>query len=152
MKILDPSIHIINGEFRKKVVSCRGTCGEKFQIYEEKQSDVAIGCYMILDAFERNCKEMYLIGGDGDMIPAINIIQEKFPRIHINVIFPPNRSCYDLEKKANYYDNLSPYTLLKFKVDKNYQYREGGKNKILKMPKQWEEGSEVQYKSLSKLT
>ena len=81
------------GRFKFKNVKCRvRACtfaGWKlFKSPEEKQTDVAIGIQMVVDAFDNNCDRFVLVTADSDLLPAIRTIKLRFPKKEIILYVP----------------------------------------------------------------
>ena len=49
---------------------------------------------MLDDAYQDNCDRMIVVSGDSDLVPAVELIKRRFPKIQITVYIPsrhPNR-------------------------------------------------------------
>lgn len=95
-----PNIDILSGRYGTRGYKCHN-CTYEGQTPAEKMTDVRIAGEMIADAFQNQYDTAFLISGDRDLVPAVEIIKEIFPHRHIKVIFPPKRRCADLEKVAS---------------------------------------------------
>jgi len=58
---------------------------------EEKKSDVNIATQMLKDAYENNFDIAYLVSGDSDLVPPIQIIRTMSSPKKVGIAFPPNR-------------------------------------------------------------
>ncbi len=90
-----PLVEVRLGRFKFKNVECRvRACtfaGRKlFKTPEEKQTDVAIGIQMVVDAFDDNCDRFVLVTGDSDLLPAIRAIKLRYPKKHLILYVPAN--------------------------------------------------------------
>jgi len=91
-----PLVEIRLGRFKLKDVECRvRACtfaGQKlFKMPEEKQTDVAIGIQMVLDAVDDNCDRFVLVTGDSDLLPAVRAIKLRFPKKQLILYVPATR-------------------------------------------------------------
>lgn len=84
------NIDIIEGEFKKKIVSFYSN-QKKYtrSTYEEKESDVNLSIAIVEDAFERISDKILVITNDSDIAPAIKMAKEKNPKLKIKIISPP---------------------------------------------------------------
>lgn len=87
-----PKVNIIFGKYRDKTVRCDIACGyigkRYFDTQEEKQTDVAIGVHMMDDAYRNRCDRLILVTGDGDVVPAIRMVRDRFPQKTVHVYVP----------------------------------------------------------------
>jgi uncharacterized LabA/DUF88 family protein len=86
-------VEIILGKYKYKSVKCTlPACtfpgSRDFQVPEEKRSDVNIATHMIDDAHCRRAERMVLVSGDSDLVPAIHMVKQRFPKIKITVYVP----------------------------------------------------------------
>jgi hypothetical protein len=95
------SVKVILGRFKNKQVKCGVTaCAHSaqkwFSIPEEKRTDVNIAVSMVDDAYQDRCDHLILISGDSDLVPAVAVVRERFPKKKITVYVPtrnpPGRS------------------------------------------------------------
>ena len=47
---------------------------------------------MLDDAYQNNCDRMVVVSGDSDLVPAVELVKEKFPKIQITVYIPSRNS------------------------------------------------------------
>lgn len=85
------------GHYLLKSRRCR-SCGETWDIPEEKMTDVNIATQLLVDAYEDNFDTAILISGDSDFSTPIQEILSRFPNKKIIVAFPPKRSSEKLKK------------------------------------------------------
>ncbi|MEX2119778.1 MAG: NYN domain-containing protein [Pirellulales bacterium] len=88
-----PLMRIILGKFKTRNVLCRlPACtfaGDKlFQAPEEKRTDVNIAISMLDDAYQGLAERMIVVSGDSDLVPALNIVRARFPKIELIVYVP----------------------------------------------------------------
>lgn len=90
-----PLVEVRLGRFKLKNVKCKvqacSFVGHKlFKTPEEKQTDVAIGIQMVVDAFDDSCDRFILVTGDSDLLPAIRTIKLRYPRKKLILYVPAN--------------------------------------------------------------
>ena len=146
LKCLDSDIRIHLGRFILKPVNCEADCGQTFMKREEKMSDVAMGCQIVHDAHIKDCENMYLVTGDADLLPAIRLIKQSFPKIKIEILFPPNRESkilkFTSKELITYKDHMSEYTLAKYRLPEEFLCPDGT---TLKMPNEWIVKSRIHF-------
>lgn len=97
LKLFD--IEIIEGKFKKKIISYRHDGKEFTRItHEEKESDVNLSLAILEDAYEKISDRLIVITNDSDIAPAIRLARKKNKNLKITVITPPLAK----PKKANY--------------------------------------------------
>lgn len=96
----DNRFKIIYGKYIKKPIRCLAKCKEKFEIQEEKQTDVKLSVDILEDYIIGNCNKTILVSADSDLLPSVRSIkrlQEALNKKHdINIYFPPNRFSSDM--------------------------------------------------------
>ncbi|NOT00799.1 MAG: NYN domain-containing protein [Phycisphaerales bacterium] len=116
-----PLVEIRLGKFKNKTITCGvPTCThagrKRFEVPEEKQTDVAIGIQMLEDAFENRSDRFVIVSGDSDLLPAVHAIKRLFPPKKI-IVYVPSRSpqrgaAIELRSAADQ-DRTLPLRLLK---------------------------------------
>jgi uncharacterized LabA/DUF88 family protein len=96
------NVHIYYGRYLEKTVECF-SCGAKWQVPEEKMTDVNIAVEMMADAFQDQWDTALLISGDSDLTAPIRNIRHFFPAKRVVVAFPPGRHSVQLQKVAHAY-------------------------------------------------
>jgi len=96
------SVDIFYGHYLEKTVNCF-RCGAKWQLPEEKMTDVNIAVEMMVDAFQDRWDAALLISGDSDLTAPIMNIRHSFPTKRVVVAFPPDRHSAQLKKSAHAY-------------------------------------------------
>lgn len=108
-----PSVETFLGRFKVKQVKCESThCGHQpiaqrlFDKPEEKRTDVNIAVAMVDDAYQDRCDQFVLVSGDSDLVPAVRLIRQQFPRKKILVYIPAARNstrsgAYELRSAAH---------------------------------------------------
>lgn len=113
----NPKFHLILGKFRPRKrwrnVKVDGKrVGVEIQFWEEKKSDVALGCHMVRDICLGNCDTIMLFSADSDFTPALNLCREVAKDqmdLRIVICFPPSNFSSDLHKKANIIHKLEDH-------------------------------------------
>lgn len=93
-------LDIIRGRYLLKERQCR-RCAHVTTIPEEKKTDVNIASHMLVDAFTDQFDVAYLVSGDSDLVPPIQMIKQYQPTKQILVAFPPSRQSGDLKTAAH---------------------------------------------------
>lgn len=88
-----PVVDVTLGLFKEKQIRCRAHgCPfpgvREFKAPEEKRTDVNIALQMVDDAYQGLCERMIVVSGDSDLVPALNMVKLRFPKIQINVYVP----------------------------------------------------------------
>jgi 6-hydroxy-3-succinoylpyridine 3-monooxygenase len=88
-----PLVNVILGRFKEKNVKCGvggcGTAGSKwFRMPEEKRTDVNIAVFLVDDAYQNACDQQIIFSGDSDLVPAVNMVRLRHPKIKIFVYVP----------------------------------------------------------------
>ncbi len=83
----------VKGKFKRKYLTCRanGGCKKDFYTHEEKETDVAIGVFLLEQAFLDRFDVAYILSGDTDFAPAIRRTKVNFPNKELVAVLPPGR-------------------------------------------------------------
>jgi len=93
-----PALDLILGKYREKPMRCKncGTeeascqnCGSKLRFRNEKMTDVNIATHMVRDACAGEFDVAVLVGGDTDLLAAVEAVKSMR---RIIVAFPPERA------------------------------------------------------------
>lgn len=95
-----PKLEIIRGRYLIKQRECR-QCGHIAQIPEEKKTDVNVSSHMLVDAFTDQFDVAFLVSGDSDLVPPVEMIKRHQPAKRVLVAFPPGRKSDDLKRVAH---------------------------------------------------
>ena len=95
-----PKLTIIRGRYLIKERQC-SHCGNVARIPEEKKTDVNIASHMLVDAFTGQFDMAFLVSGDSDLVPPIEMMRQHHPAVRVIVAFPPGRTSDDLKKIAH---------------------------------------------------
>ena len=93
-------LEVIRGRYLIKDRQCR-QCGHVAQIPEEKKTDVNIATHMLIDAFTDRCDVAFLVSGDSDLVPPVEMIRQHYSTKRILVAFPPGRKSEELKKVSH---------------------------------------------------
>jgi len=94
-----PNTSIYFGIFQPDPKRCENCSAISFHP-QEKRTDVNIATQLLYDAIRNNFDTAFLITGDSDQVPTIQMAREVFKK-RVIVIFPPKRTSADLQKVAN---------------------------------------------------
>jgi 6-hydroxy-3-succinoylpyridine 3-monooxygenase len=83
-----PKLKVIMGKYQLREVSCRGKCRQRYEVPEEKKTDVGIAVQMASDAIDGLMDRIVLVSGDSDLEPAVEWIRKRHPAIKITVYIP----------------------------------------------------------------
>ena len=81
---------VIYGKYNTKRKKCR-SCQSRYFKNEEKMTDTAIAVNFVADAFLGRFDKAILVGGDTDIVPAVEAVRQHFPEKIVQVWFPPAR-------------------------------------------------------------
>ena len=90
------NLEVLRGKYGMRSYTCH-RCDYDGKLPTEKMTDVRIASEMITDAFQDKYDTAFLVSGDKDLAPAVEIIKEVFPHRHIIALFPPARYTQDLK-------------------------------------------------------
>ena len=94
-----PGVSLHYGYFLPRRVHCRN-CGETWQSYEEKRTDVNIAAELLGDAQDDAFDTAMTISGDGDLASVVQAVRDRYRRKRFVVAFPPGRHSNDLRRVA----------------------------------------------------
>ena len=98
-------LEIIEGKFQGKAGKCR-ECGNEWQSYEEKMTDVNIAIGLIADAEDDLYDVAIVISGDGDLTSPVETVLSRHPRKIVVIALPPNRRSASLLQVASAHVDL----------------------------------------------
>ncbi|HEY3928235.1 MAG TPA: NYN domain-containing protein [Candidatus Koribacter sp.] len=109
---LDPTILKIHyGDYQSNNFPCT-SCGYEIKDQQEKQTDVNIATYMLLDSFTTDkVDDIILVTADSDQVPAVKAC--RILKKNVLVVLPPGRGDYFELKKFS--DSHLELTAKKFK-------------------------------------
>lgn len=81
-------VNVVMGHFKAKDRYCR-KCGASWTGYEEKETDVNIGLWILNEARKGRLEKVLLVSRDSDQKPTVEMIRREFPKIDVWVVAPP---------------------------------------------------------------
>ena len=93
-------LEIHYGWFMSKFQQCR-KCGEQYASFEEKKTDVNIACQILNDTHLDRYDCGFIVSGDSDLVPPIEIVKRNHPDKRTIVAYPPHRKSKELCKSAD---------------------------------------------------
>ena len=101
IKALEASgIQVIYGNFKRVTRKCRN-CHRRYQTFEEKETDVNMGLYLLNAAYQNQFDKFLLLTADSDLMPAIKTVKTHFPSKKSHVILPLNAKSVDLKTNSD---------------------------------------------------
>lgn len=97
---LNPKFILQLGKYLKKKETCR-KCGNTYDKFEEKETDVRIATTIVRDVVLDRCDISIIVSADSDLKPAIELIRDYKQSHKIYTYFPPNRHSLDLQQKSD---------------------------------------------------
>lgn len=129
-----PRLEIITGKFQKQVSRCFD-CGRLHVGYGEKKTDVNIASAMLHDT----CRDLYdccyLVSGDSDLAPPLQLIREEYPDKRTIVASPPKRKSRELQTLATGSISVTRKQLRDSQLPNQVPSRHGG---LLERPEAWQ--------------
>ncbi len=138
-----PVVEVILGKFKTKnvkcgVAACTMTSSKWYGMPEEKRTDVNIAVFMLDDAYREFCDQFVIFSGDSDLVPAVNMVRQRFPKKKIIVYVPsqnPTRgAAVELRTSAHVHRTLPILLLSKSQFPEHIADGAGG---ILSRPVSW---------------
>ena len=127
------NMDIYYGHYLEKTVECF-SCGAKWQMPEEKMTDVNIAVELMVDTFQNRWDTALLISGDSDLTAPIQNIQGFFPAKRVVVAFPPDRHSVQLQRVAHAYFTIGRRKLAASQFPDSVRKADGFK---LARPTEW---------------
>ena len=97
-----PDLSIHYGYFQPQEVTCR-ECGNIWQSYEEKMTDVNISVALLNDAHDNRFDTAMIISADSDLVGPVEAVLDRYANKRVIVAFPPKRSSFNLRQVASAY-------------------------------------------------
>lgn len=94
-------VEVIEGKYLTHRMLCKNpNCGRLWVRGEEKQTDVAIGTYLLDDAYQDTFDKAILVTGDSDQTPTLRLMRIRHPLKPVVLAYPPARGRnQDLERE-----------------------------------------------------
>lgn len=107
-----PNLSIHYGYFLPSTVTMRlehplpdGTTTARVVRTEEKGTDVSIASHLLMDAFDHNCDMVVVISNDSDLIPAIQLVKERFG-LTVWILNPHPKRSWALADISDFYRTI----------------------------------------------
>jgi uncharacterized LabA/DUF88 family protein len=126
-------IEIIKGRFLSKIKRCRA-CRATYQTFEEKKTDVNIACHIVNDAYQELYDVIYIVSGDSDLVPPVEILKIHHPNIKTIIVNPPKRKSSELCNTAGSWFTIGKQKLQLSQLPDELHTKSGA---ILHCPSQW---------------
>jgi uncharacterized LabA/DUF88 family protein len=111
---------------------CR-QCGNTYQTYHEKMTDVNIAVEMLTDAMKDKFDVAVLLSGDSDLVNVVHRVKELF-RKQVVIVFPPERKPRTMRKAASAIVDIDKQLLSRSLLPDEIKKHDGY---ILKKPIEW---------------
>ncbi len=93
-------VEVVYGQYLSKQARCLA-CGPRYVRHEEKMTDVNLACRLLIDAMDDHFDVAMVISADGDLIPPVEVIRDRWPERRVIVIYPPGRWSDALKRVAH---------------------------------------------------
>ncbi len=126
-------IKIYYGHYQSGTIECK-RCGDIWQTYNEKMTDVNIATEMLIDAYQNSYDMAMLISGDSDLVPPIRALHRLFPGKRVFVAFPPKRYNASVALVAKGSLTIGRKKFVDSQFDEDVKKKDGY---LLRKPKDW---------------
>jgi hypothetical protein len=105
-------IEVVKSRFQRVDKHCR-SYSRYCAFQEEKETDVALACRVLIDATTAVAEKQIIVTADTDQVPLFRHIREQCPKVHLFLAAPPGRlrRAYALRDLAHAYDEIHPQRL-----------------------------------------
>ena len=93
-------LEIIQGYFLSATKKCPH-CDNRWRIFKEKKTDVNIASHLLADAFTDKFDCCYVVSGDSDLTPPLEMLQKHHPQKTCFIACPPKRKSKELCQATN---------------------------------------------------
>ena len=94
-------VETIQGRFTNKEIKYHN-CDKCFLTHEAKRTDVNIVLKLLGDEFDDLYDKALNFSADSDLLPVIQTVHKYFPNKEMGVMFPINRTGFDLRQNADF--------------------------------------------------
>ncbi len=84
-------VKVFYGKYQSIKIECK-RCGNIWNDYNEKMTDVNIATHMLADANSDKYDMAMLISGDSDLVPSVKLINKEQRNKRVFIAFPPKDS------------------------------------------------------------
>ena len=110
-------------------------CGNAWQTYEEKMTDVNIAVELLGDAQDNLFDTALIVSGDSDLVGPMRAVRRRYPNKRVVVAFPPERVSKEMRKSAAGYFTIGEDKLRNSQLPEQITRQSDGY--ILKRPPRW---------------
>lgn len=128
-----PKLIVYYGRFLVKKRQCY-ECGYQHTFYEEKKTDVNIASHILMDAFHQKYDRIYIVSGDSDLVPAVEMVKELNACPTIVIANPPKRKSDELCSVADAWFSISEKKFQLSQLPEMVRSKKGAK---LARPPEW---------------
>lgn len=128
-----PKLIVLYGRFLEKQRQCY-KCGYRHTFYEEKKTDVNIASHILMDAFHQKHDRIYVVSGDSDLVPAVEMVKELNACPTIIIANPPRRKSDELCNVADGWFSISEKKFQLSQLPEMVRSKKGAK---LTRPAEW---------------
>lgn len=83
---------IYEGRFKTELVTCKQDCRLTFDVWKEKQTDVAVGVHLLHQVHQNPEDRFYLLTMDTDQIPVARLLQQNYHKTPFFWVIPPGKT------------------------------------------------------------
>jgi len=103
---------VLYGSYVVKRVRCP-VCGAIRTQHEEKMTDVNIACQLLSDAIHNRFDTAFVLSGDSDLVPPIQMIRNQYEDRIVFSLFPPGRVSKELKQTSHGFITINESDLKK---------------------------------------
>jgi len=134
--LISRGVHVTFGEFKLKTLTCRATCKQEFQTYEEKQTDVNISTALI--DFAGAYDKAILLTEDSDQVPAVKLVKKLYPEKTVFTLPPIGRNSKELTRTCDGRFTMSEQALIDCQLPNPLPIlRDGKQTALIVKPSSW---------------
>lgn len=133
LRVSNEKLEIYLGRFLSKTKTCR-SCNGTYQLFEEKKTDVNIACHILNDAYQDKFDCCYVISGDSDLVPPLELIKQYHPNKSSLIAHPPKRKSTELCNTANGWFALNKQKFIQSQLPVEIAIPQG---RVLRKPPEW---------------
>ena len=103
----EKGVEFIDGNFKKKRIKCKASCGERYYTREEKETDVNIGVHLMADGLQNRFDRALVISADTDLNGAVDLTRTETVGKQIDI--------FALKRKNNNSKDLCKVSMTKLR-------------------------------------
>ena len=129
--------------FECQVAQCAHGGDRRFELSEEKQTDVNLSVSMVADAYEKKCDIQLLVSGDSDYVGAVKHIRSLDSAPHVLALVPSlggeidtrgTRASNELRESCHGDNDLPFYWLVNHQFNESVSRADGSE---IRIPRTW---------------